>query len=417
MSRSLSGRRVLLTEGSSLSARQTIYALAPLGVVMDVCDPKPWFCLARYSRHVRKCFRCPPFTTDPSGYVDFLKDRLAGGQYDAILPVHDQIYLLARARHRITQPVGLPLPDFAALDRLQSKAEMVRLMAELALPHPPTQFACTRSELAGACRFPCYIKLPYSTAGQGVWLVHAATELQSLTDKLEQAGLLKGESEILVQEPAPGTLGVVQTVFQHGRLVAGHCYLARATGVGGSAYARVGVTHPVVLQHVAKLGSHLNWQGALMLDYLWDASTETPRYMDANPRIGETFNATRSGVNLCEALLRVALDEPMPAYEPAHPGVRTHSVMMSLLALASRGAGRRELLAELYRAARGRGVYADSQDELTRLPDDWPSLLPAGFLATKLLLRPAAAAATVAQTVANYALDDAAVRRIKAMEP
>jgi predicted ATP-grasp superfamily ATP-dependent carboligase len=413
MSGSLLGRRVLLTEGSSLSARQTIYALAPLGVVIDVCDPRPWFCLARYSRHVRKCYGCPPFTFNPSAYLDFLKDRLAADQYDVILPVHDQIYLLSRARDRIPRSVALPVPEFAVLDRLQSKAELVRVLAELGLPHPPTQLVRTRADFVAACRFPCYVKLAYSTAGQGVWLVRDAGELQTVADRLEKTGLLSGSSEVLVQQPAVGTLGVVQSVFQHGRLVAAHCYLARATGVGGSAYARVGASHPVVLEQLTKLGQHLNWHGALMLDYLWDAGTQTPSYVDANPRIGETFNATLSGVNLCEALLRVALDEPVPSYPPARTGVQTHSVMMSLLAIASQGGRRRDLLAELRRAWRGAGVYAESQDELTRLRDDWPSVLPAVFLAAKLLLRPAAAAATIQQTVANYALDEAAVRRIK----
>lgn len=416
MSGSLLGRRVLLTEGSSLSARQTIYALAPLGVVIDVCDPKPWFCLARYSRHVRKVFRCPPFTIEPSAYLDFLNARLAAERYDAILPVHDQIYLLARARNRIAGTVGLPVPDFAVLDRLQSKAELVRTLSEMGLPHPPTQLVRNRAELVAACRFPCYVKLTYSTAGQGVWMVRDAEELQAIADRLERNGSLNGESEVLVQQPAVGTLGVVQTVFQHGRLIAAHCYLARATGVGGSAYARVGVFHPIVLEHVAKLGQHLRWHGALMLDYLWDAAAQTPSYVDGNPRIGETFNATLSGVNLCEALLRVALDEEMPTYPSACPGVRTHSVMMSLLALASQGGRRRDLLAELGLAWRGSGIYADSQDELARLRDDWPSVLPAGFLAARLMIRPAAAATTIRQTVANYALDEAGVRRIKALK-
>ena len=75
--------RVLFTEGSSLSSRQALYALGPTGAVIDVCDPSPWLCLARYSRFVRACYRCPRLGADPGGYLQFLSERLRAGRLDA----------------------------------------------------------------------------------------------------------------------------------------------------------------------------------------------------------------------------------------------------------------------------------------------------------------------------------------------
>jgi hypothetical protein len=414
----MTGRRVhvLLTEGSSLSARQTLHALGPLNYVIDVCDPRPWFCLARYSRYVRRCYRCPPFAIDPSAYLDWLITRLRAERYDVLLPVHDQAYLLARVRDRLPCDVALPLPEFAAVDQVQSKAKLLRVLDELGLPHPPTQLVHTRAELVAACRFPCYVKCDYSTAGQGTWLVRDPDEFRTVADSLERAGRLDGQGEVLVQEPAPGMLGVVQSVFQHGRLVAAHGYLARALGVGGSARARVSVAHPLVLRHLASLGEHLRWHGALMLDHIWDPATQTPAYIDASPRIGETLNATLSGINLCDVLLRVALGESVSPLPPGRLGTQTHSVFMGLLALAERGASRMELLAELCRAWLGHDIYAHSQDELTRPTEDWPSILPAALVTVQLLLRPASAAATISRTVAKYALNEAAVKRIRGMK-
>ena len=43
-----------------------------------------------------------------------------------------------------------------------------------------------------------------------------------------------------------------------------------------------------------------------MLDYLYDMANGRPAYIDANPRIGETVNATLSGLNLCELLVQVS---------------------------------------------------------------------------------------------------------------
>jgi hypothetical protein len=265
-------------------------------------------------------------------------------------------------------------------------------------------------------KLPCYFKLPYATAGCGVWHIKNRVELRQISDHLEQAGHLDGGGEVLVQQPAPGGLCVVQAVFDHGRLVGAHCYQARALGVGGSARARVSVAHPLVVDHVARLGERLGWHGPLMLDYLYAPEAGRPAYIDANPRIGETLNATLSGLNLCALLVQISLGRSPAAPPSPRLGVRTHAVTMSLLAEAQAGASRGWLLAELCRDWSGKGLFADSQDELTRPRDDLLSLLPAAYLTLRLLVQPRAATALVASTVNNYALSQEGVRQIFAME-
>src|SRR5262249_54008791 len=139
-------------------------------------------------------------------------------------------------------------------------------------------------------------------------------------------------------------------------------------------------------EHLASLGAALGWHGALMLDYLYDPVARRPAYIDANPRIGETLNATLSGVNLCQVLVGVALDQPVTPLPPGREGVQTHSVVLSMLAAGVQGKGRRDILADLARAWRGEGVYADSQDELTRPREDPLSLVPALVVLGRVLV-------------------------------
>ena len=214
------------------------------------------------------------------------------------------------------------------------------MLDELDLPHPPTVLVRTRRELEAAGTPPCYIKLAYSTAGCGVWRVSDRGEMPAVTDRLEAAGLLDGRFEVLVQQPAPGVLRVIQAVYQRGRLVGAHCSQARAQGVGGSAWARESVLDPLVLEHLAALGAHLDWHGGLCMDYLHDPETGRPSYIDANPRPGETLNATLSGLNLSQRLVQVSRDQDVPPLPPPQPGVRTHTVVMALMALAHEGAPR-----------------------------------------------------------------------------
>jgi hypothetical protein len=406
--------RILFSECSSVSARQALYALGRTGLQIDVCDPNPLFSLGRYSRFVRRVYRCPSFTADPEGYLRFLIGRLSAEHYDVLLPTHDQVFLLSRFRKVLERFVGLPVPDFADLERLQSKAEFLRVLDELGIPHPPTRLLRTRQDLVQAITNTSYIKLPYSTAGCGVWLVRTPGEAAQVADNLANMGLLAGDTEVLVQEPAQGVLSVVQSVFQDGRLLSAHCYQARALGVGGSARARVGAKHPIVLDHLAVLGAHLRWHGALSLDYIWDQQTGRPSYIDANPRIGETLNATLSGTNLCELLVEVGKGAvSRPPSRSARLQVKTHSVAMTLLAEAQAGATRRRLLAELARAWKGSDVYAGSQDEVTRPRDDALSVIPLCFLVVRLLVSPRLASRVITGTVNNYSLSEPAARRIR----
>ncbi len=417
MGRSRTGRRlkILLTEGSSLSARHTLYALGSAGHTIDICDPKP-LCIARFSRFVRAWHRCPSFVADPKGYIQFLTDRLRAEHYDVLLPVHDQVYLLSRFRDHFTRLTGLAVPEFAAMEQLQSKASLIRVLDSLKIPFPPTRLARTREELERTCEFPCYIKLAHSTAGCGVWLVRNRDELAEVLTTIEQSGVLDGGTEILVQQPAAGVFCVSQSVFQHGRLIAVHCYQARALGVGGSARARISVSHPIVAEHHRRIGAHLNWHGALNLEYFFDPTTGQPSYVDANPRIGETLNATLSGLNLCELLLSVSLDESIACPPPPKTGVRTHSVVMSLMAVAQRSESRWKVLKELKDAWLNADVYSRSQDELTRPQEDLLSLLPGAVVAIQLLTQPRIAQRIVRRTVDNYALSEAAVRAIRELE-
>ena len=126
--------RILFTEGASLSARQTLYPLGPFYDI-DVIDPDP-LCQCRFSSYVGRFFRSPSFSKQPAEFLRFLAKLIREGGYDVLFPTHEQVYLLSRFRDAFTPHIGLALPDFAAMERMQSKAEFSRLLIELDLPQP-----------------------------------------------------------------------------------------------------------------------------------------------------------------------------------------------------------------------------------------------------------------------------------------
>jgi hypothetical protein len=405
--------KILLTEGTSLSARQTLYALGAAHTI-DVLDPSA-LCQGRFSGFVRRWYRSPSFSRQPQEFLRYVVGRLREGGYDVLLPTHEQVFLFSRFRDSLTRIVGVALPDFDALRNVFDKASFIRLLRELALPHPATEIIATAAELDRQWEFPCYVKVAHSTAGCGVSLVRGRQELQAVIHRLHRSGVLDGRREVLVQQPATGVQSTVQAVFQHGRLVAAHCLQARRLGVGGMSTARTSAHHPIVLDYLAQLGGHLNWHGATFLDYFYNPRTGQPQFIEANPRIGETVNALLSGVNLCEHLVKVSCGETLPTinrHSPPGVEVRTHSGFMVLLSAALEGSRRRNLLQEIWRQARHRGLYEASEDELTRPRQDQLSLLPYLWIALRLLVSPRQAQRIVAQTIANYSLPEDAVQAI-----
>ncbi|HEX6555488.1 MAG TPA: hypothetical protein VF026_22195 [Ktedonobacteraceae bacterium] len=408
--------RILLSEGSSLSARQAITALGRYGYTLDVCDPNP-LCISRFSRFVRRHYRCPAAGTDPTGYLAFVLDRLTQERYDVLLPVHEQAFLFANVRDQLPTGVGVALAAFDAFLQVQGKVAFARLMERLSLPQPVTHIVRSRAELEAIEKFPCYIKTDYSTAGQGVWRVTGMMERDHIAIALEQQGLLGGTREIVVQEEAPGALCQAQAVFAHGHLLAVHFTQTRGVSLGGGHSARTGVDHPRVREHLVVLGRTLAWHGPLALDYLFDEASGRPSYIEANPRLVEPMNATLSGVNLADLTVRVALGEmEAPGYTLlGRPGIRSHSLLAILLGTANYSGSRRELLRTIVQAIRGHGIFAESREDLTPLRADPLSLIPLAVVTSQLLLRPLAAHYIATSAVSAYSLSADTVESIIAL--
>ena len=403
--------RILFTEGSSVSARQALYDLGPRHTI-DVVDPSR-LCQCRFSRLVRRLYRCPPFTADPCGYLSFLGERLTAEKYDVVLALHDEVYLLARVRDQLSRRAAVAIAGFPTVAMLQSKLRFVELARELGLGHPETHVLSEQAELDRWSTYPVFLKLDFGTAGQTVRYVRDRGELVAALAAFRENGWWAPGDPALLQQPAQGEQGVVRGIFNHGRLVAGHVTVLCVRGVGGAATVREGIEYPRVMDDFRRLGERLAWHGPLFGEFFFDEATKTPEYIEFNPRIGDSANAFFSGVNLSQHWVDVALGRETGAPPISQTGVSTHANMLILMSRAMERAGRSELFAEIGRQMRREGLYGRSHDELTRPVEDWLSVLPYVWVAGRLLIRPASAQDMVHRTVQNYALSADAANRIR----
>lgn len=156
---------------------------------------------------------------------------------------------------------------------------------------------------------------------------------------------------------------------------------------------------------VRRVGEFLEWHGPLALCGIRDQKTGQLKYLEASSRVGETVPGWLSGLNLCELIVQISLGEKLgPLPVDGFRSVRTHQTFLIVVSKALAGAGRLDILRELWDVYRNRGVYRDSEDELTRPREDWLSLVPAVAVILLMLANPKASHRLVRQTVENYAL-------------
>jgi predicted ATP-grasp superfamily ATP-dependent carboligase len=404
---------ILLSEGSSLSARETITALGLAGHRVELVSADP-LCMGRFSRFVARVHSAPASGADPDGYLAAVLEIVKTRSIDVLLPVHEQAYLFAAARHRLPAGLGIALSDFAAFEQVQGKAGFAELLTRLNVSQPATSVVRSADEFAHPRPFPFFVKAAFGTASTGVWRIGDERARDALLARLEQQHAFA--EGLLVQDAIAGALERTQAVFDRGRLVASHIYRQVAEGPGGGDVLKLSVVSDEVRETVGKIGAALAWHGALSFDYIREPASGTPHFIDANPRLVEPMNAWLSGVDLPGALLAVSLGEHPPAQAEGRAGVLTRLGLMGLLDAARRRWRRRDVLNEMVLLACSSGRYRGAREELVPLWTDPYCLVPLAVVAAHLLRAPDATARLSESTVAAYSLTAGAIHRLRAWQ-
>ena len=405
---------ILLSDGAGLTARQCATVLARAGHRVEALSPAG-LCLCRMTRHVRRVHDVPALGRDPSGWLEAALDVAARRGADVLLPVQEQVAVMALARDRIEAAgVATAVPGFAALAQVQDKVSAFRTLARAGVPQPPAVVAATAAEVeaagAGLAGWPLFVKTPIGTASAGVRRAGSPDELRQVAADYERLGAF-GPEGVLVQQPVAGPLAMVQAVFARGELVAFHaCQRIREGAAGGSSH-KLGLDLPEAREHMTGLGAALGWHGALSADVI--IGSDGPRFIDINPRLVEPVNALASGVDLAGALVEVARSGSSRIPQPAAaPGARTHQLLLAVLGAAHQGV-RRDLARELVQAVLHRGEYRGSREELTPGRGDPLAPLPVMAIALATLIRPDAWRHFVGGSAGAYSLTPAAWRQIR----
>jgi hypothetical protein len=255
------------------------------------------------------------------------------------------------------------------------------------------------------------LKSAFGTASRGVWIVRSHDDLRAAVAQMRDEEAF--QEPVLVQEYIEAPVEHAQAVFSEGEMLGMHAYRQVARGAGGGDAIKESVHRPEVGEHLAVIGRHLHWHGALSVDYLAARIPAEMHYIDCIPRLVEPVNAMLAVHDLLDLLLKVSIGAKKQPQPPGRPGVRTHLALQALLGCALRTRSRAALLRESWLLAARKGPYRGSQEELTPLRWDWASVVPTLVLASWLLIHPGAAASMAGQRWGDHLLNAKSVRLIR----
>ncbi len=391
--------RLLFLEGASLTSRETLTVLLADNYKVDVLSPDR-FSIAAFSR-LTHMLTTVDVNRSPLTYLKQLDQLLEEKDYKAILPTHEEGVLLANGKSLLSSDLLLALSESETFREVVGKIAFAELADKLGLPVPKWEYVNDLESIH--LPYPYWLKADYGTAGRSVYKITSDADLKSLV-KLH---LLDSESW-MAQQDMVGQYGQVQAVFNCGKLLAVHSSIKVGSGAGGSAAARLSIDSEVTREHIEKLGHHLKWHGGLTLDFIF--LNHHFYYIECNPRMVEPANAYKAGVNFPKLLIELAQNnDSQPDISVGKPGVRTHSLLALIIGTAEKTQSRRKI----WETIRLWLFKSDSDEVLTPIRKDFPSIIPLVVIAIRLLLNPKSVKKLVEHTVGHYSVAPATIKAVE----
>ena len=209
-------------------------------------------------------------TASPSGHPEgFAADieRIADeNEIDVVLPMFEEVFYLAAQHDRLSKVTRLYAPPFRTLAQVHDKGTFQELCDRLDIRTPQTVLAHSQEELTDAIeRFPKYFaRAAFSRGGVGL-----------LTNTGPLAGHLKPEdcepteaNPWLVQEFVDGPMHCTYSTLHGGQVASHMSYRAPRQWEHSTGIQFVSVDPSDTLPTVEQLGSDLEWDGQMSLDFI-----------------------------------------------------------------------------------------------------------------------------------------------------
>ncbi len=347
--------RVIVTYARSLISLIIARSLGERGIEVIGCDDVD-LTVMQFSKYVKETFVHPPISDDPEGFLRVLEAKVQayapGDDRPYILmPVFQEIPLLAANRSRFEPTITLAAPDLESIDQVEPKDALARTAKRLDLDIPETRIVQSADEVANLAPdlpYPILIKPATGVGGRGIEILDDADALtahvRSDPEHLTYPGLL--------QDLADGEDYCCAVLADRGQIkaIAAYRNLLTFPRKAGAGAVREAVDPGPFRETTARLMEATDWTGVAELDFRWNGKA-VPKLIEVNPRFwAGLFQSVESGIDFPWALYRLAADGAIADQGEGEKGAITKSPVIWLLSAIEDLAGSENDLERLSQA-------------------------------------------------------------------
>ncbi len=332
--------RAIITYARAWSALAATRSLGRKGIEVVTGDEHA-FAPASFSKYSKASFLYPSPDREPKRFLDTLeevvrKHRPDDGEY-VLMPVHKELYLIARHRRRFEKLIRMALPTSEQIEAVHDKGTLALYCRKHRIPSPKTAVPKGPEDFRRVARdfdYPAFVKVRRSAAAVGVKKVGSSRQAVRQAEEFARTLGLGTDEWPLLQEAVPGEDYCATWLFDHGQPRAAMTYhnLRSYPARSGTGVLRETVPAPEIERIGAGLLGGLGWHGVAEIDFRWDG-TSRPWLIEVNPRFwGGLPQAVEAGWDYPYLLYRLAVDGRVDPVPPHDATVRTETPVMALLA-------------------------------------------------------------------------------------
>lgn len=304
--------RVLLLGGGT-QALIISKKLYESGREVHIFDEDRW----TYSYHTRYAYRkiVAPSILYADEYLNFLQNYIKENNIDVLFPMNDETArFLSVHKPRLCNFAKFIIPDIDIFEMGYNKNSLMKLCAELDVPHPKSVDLEQAIEDIDTLSYPSVIKPNHMTGGRGMRLVHSAEECKTLYPQIKSDF---GACHIQEFIPSGGRQIKVQTFIHNGELYASSVIHKQRfyPEKGGSSSCCVSIEDKSLVEECARVLKHLGWVGFADFDLIEDPRDGIVKIMEINPRVPACLQVViDSGVDYANMVVDASLEKPLREY-------------------------------------------------------------------------------------------------------
>jgi hypothetical protein len=219
-----------------------------------------------HSRYLSGHFVTSSPSGDPEGFAADVEKIAAENEIELVLPMFEEVFYLAAQRERLSQVTRVYAPPFRTLAQVHDKGTFQELCDRLEIRTPHTVLAHNQQELQEAIeRFPAYFaRAAFSRGGVGL-----LTNTGPLAGHLSLGECSPTEANPwLVQEFVDGPMHCTYSALHGGKVASHMSYRAPRQWEHSTGIQFLSVDPSETLPTVEQLGSDLDWEGQMSLDFI-----------------------------------------------------------------------------------------------------------------------------------------------------